>query len=291
MVGRWPQWGAVVGLVGCTSGLPAEGEAARAALAAALADRSTVPVAQVSEAARAAAPWKGQDAELDMLLGDALANVLMRPAEGLALLRSRALPGDPRWKNAMGGAALRSATAGAVYAVQQEAGLAAVDAEAPGVAWLGARALRDPALGWSALVRLDRDCALLDGQPQRGRQGIDVEVPQELLAEARAQGASHVVLGRAERPTDEAPETGRGRPPCRTGRLLGETLPEPMERHLVVAMQGTGPLFSEPLYLSLGRGPSREPWVIGSTRSEAARSLIEAALAREPSAPEPAGAP
>jgi hypothetical protein len=51
-----------------------------------------------------------------------------------------------------------------------------------------------------------------------------------------------------------------------------------MLRHVVMAVEGPSPPFTPPLYLSLGWGPSREPWVIGSTRPEAAASLIDAAL-------------
>jgi hypothetical protein len=270
-------------LGGCTGGLPAEGREARAELVAALDDRQAVDVEAVSRAARSAARWKGQDALLDVVLGDALANVLMRPGEGLALLRAHPDPSDPRWQAAMGGAALRTGTSAAVHAVQHEAQLSPVDAEAPGVSWLAARALRDPSLGWAALVELDADCRLLDGQPERGRRPLDVPVPERLLATA-AEAATRVVLGRGPRPTDDPPETGRGLAPCRTGRLLGEALPSPMLRHVVLAAEGPAPPVAPALYLSLGWGPSREPWVLGSTRPEAAASLIEAALGSEPAA-------
>jgi hypothetical protein len=149
-------------LGGCTGGLPREALEAREALAAALADRQEVDPEAVAAAARRAAVWKGQDGLLDVILGDALANVLMRPSEGLALLRAHPSPADPQWQRAMGGAALRTGTAAAVHAVQQEAGLPPVDAEAPGVAWLAAQALRDPALGWAELVELDADCCFFD---------------------------------------------------------------------------------------------------------------------------------
>ncbi len=279
---------AILALSGCTSGggLPAEGAAARDALAGLLADRATVDVAAVSAAASHASAWQGQDAVLDRLLGDALANVLMRPGDGLALLRQRPDPESAAWRAAMGGAALRAGTAAAVYGVQDEAGLSKVDAEAPGVAWLGARALRDPALGWADLVELDADCALLDGQPSRGRRSIDVPMPPALLATARAQGADRVVLGRARLAADDPPETGKGRPPCRSGRLLAPADLQPMPRHVVLVAAGPAAPFSPPLYISLSRGPDGTPWVLASERPEPATALVAAALAA-PAAAEP----
>ena len=58
---------------------------ARDALAEALTTRDP---GSVSTAARAASEFEGQDPALDRMLGDALANVLMRPADGIALLRA-----------------------------------------------------------------------------------------------------------------------------------------------------------------------------------------------------------
>ena len=61
-----------------------------------------------SSVAQQASVWEGQDARLDRMIGDALANVLMSADDGLRLLRSNPAPGDRGWREAMQGAALRT---------------------------------------------------------------------------------------------------------------------------------------------------------------------------------------
>lgn len=276
---RWA-W-LVLALGGCGAPGPApELVAARATLAALMVDRSAVDVSAVSEAATAAARWKGEDADLDLLLGDALANVLMRPSDGLALLNARPQPDSLAWQRAVGGGALRTRTGIAVAAAEALDALGPVDEDAPWVGWMASRALRDPALGWLDLEAVDAACGLLDQQPQRGRRPVDLPLASGLLDTARAEGARLVVLGRAHATTDPEPDSGKGLVPCRSGRLLGETLPVPMPRHVVVGMVGDSPMFEKPLFISLSWGPDREPWVLASHRPDDANRLIQAALDR-----------
>ena len=90
-------------LIAC-GGMPSEGKLAAEQLNAALVRRD---VAEVSAAARAADAFRGQDPALDRALGDALANVLMRPEQGLPLLKANPAPDDATWRTAMRGAAVR----------------------------------------------------------------------------------------------------------------------------------------------------------------------------------------
>jgi hypothetical protein len=278
-----PWWAGLMGLlsaVGCRGAQRAE---AQAALAEALSGRDP---ARVAAAAQAAAPHQGEDPALDRLLGDALANILMRPDEGLSLLLEHPDPGDPAWRAAAGAAALRTGRGEVVGRVAAEARLGDVDEGAPAIPWLGRRALSDPAIGFADLRALLDDCALLDDQPDRGRAAIDAPLPPGLVPVARALGADRVVLGRARAPADPAPESGRGRPPCHRGVLLDvEPLESPLPRHAVLALAGAAPPFSPPLYLSLTRGPDGGPWVLGSTRPDDAQALLRRALEDHPEEP------
>ena len=80
-----------------STGLPPEGISAKKNLAQALKSRDP---SRVERAAESAANWETQDSELDQLLGDALANVLMHVPAGLSLLKENPDPTNPAWQRA-----------------------------------------------------------------------------------------------------------------------------------------------------------------------------------------------
>jgi len=211
-----------------------EGRAAAAALAQALVGQDPVVVAP---AARAAATWEGADPGLDRLLGNALANVLMKPEQGLPLLRAHPAPGDPDWVRATLDAAMRTGNPATITAVWAELGRPALAADHPVVQQVVQRVRRDPGLHHDLLEDVTARCTLLDRQPQVGRKALDLPAMPELVAAAQALGATGVVLGRAARRSDPDPATGAG--PWRCGRavLLDTAWPEPMPRSLVIGAQ------------------------------------------------------
>ena len=91
-------------LVACGGG-SAERQSAQEALVDALTRRDPQ---EVSAAARRASAWEGEDPVLDGLLGDAVANVLMRPEQGWPLLMAAREVGGPAWETAALGATLRA---------------------------------------------------------------------------------------------------------------------------------------------------------------------------------------
>lgn len=254
----------------CTDGLSGDGQAAKAALAAALVDRDPKVVA---DAARAASAWKGEDAALDTMLGDAVANVLMRPEDGLAMLEAAPSPGQPGWTAAVGAAALRAGQVQRVQEIVAELGGPAKAVSPPLVAWMGARALRDPALSIDDLVAAAEDCALFDRRPARGRKPVDAPAPAGLIEAARALGADRVVVGRAGAPADPPPASGKGNQPCATGRLLPVAL-APLSRHLVVGAR----CGEQRVFLDI-RPQDGEAWVFGASDEGLARGWLGAAAA------------
>lgn len=259
-------------IIGCDQGLSPEAIDARAGLEAAL--RTRDPMA-VSTAARAASAWQGRDPALDRLLGEALANVLMKPDLGLPLLESAPAPSDPAWVEATLSAALRTGSVREMTRLMHAFPVAPVDLESPVTDQVVARALRDPAVGWSALGVAVGDCALLDQQPQRGRQPIDEPASDALLAGARALGAARVIVGRAERRTDPDPLSGRGDLSCRTGRVFAgaRALPTPLPRDLVLAAEDEGGV----VFLNLKEGEDGFARAFGTNDVEAAERWLAAA--------------
>ena len=252
----------------CGPTVPSPAEQARADLAAALATRDP---STVSAAARAAAELEGTDPALDRLLGDALANVLMRPADGLALLRSHPAPEDPAWVDAYLSATLRTGDPVALESALRDTPMPSPGAPPDLVAWLGARALRDPSLGYGQLVTDAHTCDLWDRRPLRGRRSVDQPVPDGFLGTLPLLGAMEVLVGRATVPTDPSPTTGQGLQPCLSGRLWPESRwPEPLPKHVTVAIATRG----ESLYLSI-RPEGGSPWVFASTRADVAGQLVE----------------
>lgn len=265
---------AIIALVlsGCTGmvGFPQEAVRARTALRQAV---ETGDVDQVSAAARAADRWKGRDAELDRLLGHALANVLMRPDDGLPLLEANPSDTDQDWVRWMAGAALRSGDVATMERIQRGLNLQAVDPVDPVVEQYVVRARMSPAITWDDMVTAVLQCRLLDGQPRRGRMPVDRVAPSALPGTALALGADRVVMGRPERLDDHDPLSGTGDVQCRTGRLVtGGRLPRPMPRNLTLgAEQGEKRLY---IFVKPGEAASQ---AYGASDQLAAERWLDAA--------------
>lgn len=244
-------------------GLPQDAVRARTALRQAIA---TGDADQVGDAARVADRWRGRDAELDRLLGHALANVLMRPEEGLPILESAPATDDPLWVGQVAAAALRAGDYATLERVSRGLELPAIDLLSPVVEQYVVRTRLDPKLGWGDMAEAVRGCTLLDGQPRRGRLALDRAAPSALPHTALALGAERVVMGRPERLDDHDPLAGTGDVQCRTGRLVeGLRLPRPLPRNLTVgAEQG-----SDRVYIAV-KPRDGEAWAYGTNDDAAA---------------------
>lgn len=264
-------------LAACTGigGLPQEAVRARTALRQAIA---TGDADQVGDAARVADRWRGRDAELDRLLGHALANVLMRPDEGLPLLESAPATDDPVWVGQVAAAALRAGDYATLERVSRGLELPRVDLMNPVVEQYVVRARLDPALGWQDMAEAVRRCELLDGQPRRGRLPIDRVAPSALPHTALALGAERVVMGRPERLDDHDPLAGTGNVQCRTGRIVeGLRLPKPLPRNLTVgAEQG-----DDRVYIVI-KPREGEAWAYGTNADAAALRWLAATDTLDP---------
>ena len=108
--------------------LPAAAVAARERLAQELTNRDPK---KVSSAAEHAAQWEGQDAQMDRLIGDALANVLMNPIDGLRLLQNNPDVGNVAWEGALLAAASRTGDAQLMRAAWEQADRPSVDFDHP----------------------------------------------------------------------------------------------------------------------------------------------------------------
>lgn len=247
---------------------------ARADLAAALETREVEPVAA---AARAAARYEGQDPALDHLIGDALANVLMKPSEGLPLLTASPSEGDPAWERAILGAALRAGTPEALgdWPVRLGRGVE----PHPVLAQLSLAARQDPAVGWELAEEAVAACTLLDAAPQRGRQPAEGRVPDTVFAAAQALGAEQLALGRPDYLTDPDPLLGERPFRCRQHRWV-ETLelPDPLVLNVVVAARRG----EERAWLWVGAGLEEPEAIAASSTEAAARWLAAATLLGQP---------
>lgn len=260
----------LLALIAC-GGLPQEGVAARSALEQALQARDP---AAVSAAARASAPWRGEDPALDRLLGDALANVLMHPGEGLALLEANPAPESRDWQDALRGAALRTGDTQAMARAWAAAGRAAPDFRAPIIGQAVTRAIRDPKLTIPEIDAVVADCELLEQRPRIGRKGYSAPAPRTLLAAARALGATELAMGRTAYPTDPDPEGGQGLWSCADLRIIpGEALPVPFPTHVLVIGATDG---VDAVFLEL-RLEDEVPWVFVSSNAEWAARWVRAA--------------
>ena len=241
-------------------GLPADALAARDALRSALQTRDP---AQVSTAARAAGAWRGQDPELERLLGDALANVLMRPGEGLALLEQRPAPDDPAWTAAIRGAAIRVGDAATLARVRALTGQPEVALDPDVVDQVATRARLDPTFPLDELDDVNARCGLLGHRPRAGRKDYRAPLPAHLEEAARALGATVFALGRTPLETDGDPLRGQGLYLCRELRLL-PALPTPFPGRLTVFGASDG---RTNVYLE-ARMEEEGPWIFAVSHAE-----------------------
>jgi len=192
-------------------GLPQEGIAARDELAQALTTRDP---ARVEQAAEKAGSWEGKDAQLDRLLGDALANVLMNPEAGLPLLKSRPLPGDPDWTIAMLLGTARTGDIHAMKDVWNQMNRPAVAFTNPVTPSMVQRLKTQPAMNIEEFEYGIKMCTLLDSQPSVGRSTLEFPVSADLLKVAPWVGADTVVVSRPRTKVDGDPETATGPLQC-----------------------------------------------------------------------------
>ena len=244
-----------------------EVDSARRALRAALVDRDQ---AQVTQTARAAGVHEGKDPALDRLLGDALANVLMRPSQGLKMLEENPARGDEEWETAILSAAMRTGETAVFMTILEQTSATPFIPSPDLVAWTSAQALTDPKINVHTLRDRAADCTLFDAHPTRGRRTVDQPAPADLGEVLYQLGAERVVLGRAHTATDPKPSSGRGLQPCHTGRLFpGPALPKPLPRHLTVSMS----VGEHRLHLSI-RPEADAAWVFGSTQASMASQVV-----------------
>jgi hypothetical protein len=251
-------------------GLPEDGQTAKMTLQTALEER--VPE-QVGRAARHAARWQGQDPELDRMLGDALANVLMKSDKGLDLLRANPDNEGAQWREAVLSAAVRSGDPAVLRAVQEEVGAPGPTPNPTLMEQLAVRARKDPTISWSQLSPAIDACAILDRRPTRGRQALDLPAPSNLAAAARALGATTIIVGRPPSSADPDPLSGRGDPRCNRLVLLPDAeLPSRIARTAVIAAQAPdGTLFLE------ARETNGSPWLIAASDAQAGARWFRAA--------------
>jgi hypothetical protein len=248
--------------------LPKEAVAARRALSIELQARNPE---KVSAAAEHAAQWEGQNPELDRLLGDALANVLMHPADGMQLLGANPDPESAHWISAYLAAASRTGDPDHMKAAWGGVGRPVMDFSHPVVSQVRQQMLADPALGLEKMESALFACALLDAQPSVGRQPLDHPVSATLLDVADAVGATQAVLARPIFRADHDPQSGRGPLHCRKKIWLENGWPEPFPRSLTVGMtDGVHKVFVD---IRLNDG---EPWAFASSDSIAGGRWIEA---------------
>jgi len=265
----WLLWQACGGAT--TPGLSEEAVTARVALAHALEGRDPIVV---GAAAKTAAKWENQDADLDILLGDALANVLMRPTDGLQLLEARKTPDDPTWARAYIGAVMRQGDPEKMAAIWSTTKGETLDFTHPVAQQVADRLRRDPSLAPERVAEAVTNCTLLDGQPSVGRQVLDLPASSHLLEAAKALGLTRVVLGRPAWRSDADPFSGRGPLHCRNGVLLEGGWPDPMPRALVLgATDGLRRVYID---VKLEKG---EPWCFASSDAKVAARWVNAALA------------
>lgn len=255
-------------------GLSSEGQEAAASLRRALASREP---GSVSSAAREADRFRGQDPALDRMLGDALANVLMRPDEGWPLLLANPAPEDPSWVSALRGAALRSGDPARLQEAWSRTGGRALDFQQAVVEQVAARARKDPRLSPDVLEpALDR-CSLMGARPMLGRQMLSAPVEGDLIGAARVLGGEVVGMGRPVLPSDVGP-SAEGWMCGGLVLLEGDALPDPLPPRLVVVGTRQGEVN---LFLEI-REEEGTPWVFVTSNAEwGARWLRAASLYAE----------
>lgn len=250
------------------SGLPDHAVDVRAQLAEALIERDPLVVGPLAEKA---SEWEGKDGELDRLLGDALANVLMHPQDGLRLLQSRPDPVDPSWVEAIKAASVRVGDPVVMKATWAELGERVPPFDNPVLPQLVQQLLSDPQLTSERAVGGIDGCALLDQQPSVGRKALDHRAGPGLLKVGALMGADQVVVGRPLYRSDPDPQTGRGRLQCVRKVLLEDGWPEPLSRTLTVGLrQGQRKVFIDI------KGDNGEPWAYAASDQVAGGRMLRA---------------
>ena len=248
--------------------LPPEALAAKQKLVAELRTRDPQ---KVSVAAEAAARWEGQDGQLDRLIGDALANVLMNSADGLQLLNANPAPDDPEWKQAVLAAASRTGDGDKMAVAWKQMGLEALPFDHPVAGQVSRRMRGDPALGSDLMEETLRACMLLDMQPPVGRQPLDHPVSASLVNVGPALGATQVTVGRPIFRTDPDRQSGRGPFQCSKKVWLEGGWPDVVPRALTVALtDGLRKVFIDI------RVQDGEPWAFAASDAVVAGRWLEA---------------
>ena len=229
----------------------------------------------VRRTVQAAMPWKGKDAELDRLLGDALANVLMQPNEGLILLQENPAPENASWQWATSAAILRTGDLEAMRLAPTTLGVQSVDFQSDVVDQLVRQARMEPRMGWDDMVTAVQSCELLDGQPTRGRQPLDIPATQSLFSAADALHATVTALGRPATPSDEHAGDIKSSDPIRCNRLYwlrDPTLPANTRRGIVAAA-----VFDEQaVYIDI-QSQQGALWAVATNNADLATSWLDTA--------------
>lgn len=247
--------------------LPPEAVLAREQMAQSLQTRDP---ATVSEMAKDAAVWEGQDPELDRLLGDALANVLMHPADGLRLLEANPAPTDPDWVTAYVGASMRSGDPAAMAKAWNSLGRPELNFEHPVVHQVVRRMLADPTVSPDLMVQAITQCSFLDSQPHVGRKPLDQMVDENLLMVAPMVGATQTVLGRPTFRGDPEATSNRGPFFC-THKVLVDGWPTPLPKTMSVGLtDGVHRVFID---IKPNNG---EAWAFATSDPEAADRWLKA---------------
>lgn len=237
-------------------GLPAEATAAKAELAQALEMR--VP-SEVQAKAEAAVKWEGQDAELDWMLGDALANVLMQPTEGIKLLQAHPELTAAHRTQALLLATFREGDTVAMKQAWAEAERSVPAFDNPVTTAMVQHTHADPKITIEQIETGINGCAFLDAQPPVGRSALDYPAGPGLLQAAEWLGADAVVIGRPRVLSDADPHQGRGPLHCER-KVLIDTWPHPFSKTLTLGLaQGHRKVFID---IKLTDG---EPWVFATS--------------------------
>jgi len=249
-------------------GLPDHAVTLRAQLADALVER--VP-SVVGPLAQKASEWEGKDADLDRLLGDALANVLMHPKDGLRLLQAWPAPEEPAWMEATKAASLRVGDPVAMKAIWAEFGGHVPAFDNPVLPQVVQRLLSDPGMTSDLAVAGIDGCALLDLQPPVGRKALDHRAGPDLLKVGVLMGADQVAVGRPLFRSDPDPQTGRGHFQCVRKVLLEDGWPTPLSRTLTLGLrQGQRVVFID---IKIDNG---EPWAYATSDQVAGGRMLRA---------------
>ena len=267
----------IVFLIACSSGpgaeLPSAAVEARDRLASALLERDP---AIVGPRAEEASMWEGQDPALDRLLGDALSNVLMSPADGLRLLRSSPDPSQAAWREAIRSAALRTGEPETIRGVWSDLGEPLIPAGNPVLGQVVQRMLADPSVDSNEALAGLFGCQLLDAQPAVGRKEMDHPIGSSVVDVIGLLGVDQVTVGRPMYRSDPDPQSGRGPLQCTKKVLLSDGWPEPMPKTVTVALrQGDRTAFIDI------RNDAGQPWAYAASDARVGDRILRSWVAFE----------